>query len=442
MLKRKATTMPAGSKAGKPKGKAAAAAKAVDEELPPTDDESAAEPVSADPPPAKRAKVMSLKDAVEAFNAKDVPLRPGGVINMMTLARLAEKEKVKFVWYMASVGPKRPPVPAFKIIVDDVGDIVTPPTPQAPYCDITVDVPPFLIKFFTGGLGEAFWRNSPEAPRPAGAPFYPVAPDRLASQMVVDISGTAADDDLESGTMAWSLLRWILTDSLGSANIPVIVDDADIEAQRVAAFAPGSTAKDRKEYTDALVKAGNKPKDTPYLPGKMTKQGARKSIAEAVKIKPAQVPPGATKEEDKKVRETLSAKTNFFGYVDPMGPPPPPHEASIKRAETLVPEGADGREELMTFLKGGGVGPLKILPLFQSVPGKGGHEPVADEDYETVTRNARGGVFSGRFKLRVKSTKDGSLRISMFPESLTVLKPGPNATAAEPEAGAAFPAFG
>ena len=171
----------------------------------------------------------------------------------------------------------------------------------------------------------------------------------------------------------------------------------------------------------------------------MTKQGARKSIAEAVKIKPAQVPPGATKEEDKKIRETLSARPTSGTSI--QWGRRRARTASIKRAETLVPE-ADGREELMTFLKGGGVGPLKILPLFQSVPGKGGHEPVADEDYETVTRNARGGVFSGRFKLRVKSTKDGSLRISMFPESLTVLKPGPNATAAEPEAGAAFPAFG
>ena len=106
-----------------------------------------------------------------------------------------------------------------------------------------------------------------------------------------------------------------------------------------------------------------------------------------------------------------------------------------------MPEDADGRG-VVDALKQGGYGSLKIMPLFRKVPGESGHQPVPDKDYETAARNTRGGVVVLRLKVRIKATKDGSVRTSVFQESATILKDGPNATTVSPEAGAEFPDFG
>lgn len=402
----------------------------------PPDADSDTEPEDGNTASPKKARVMTFKDAITSFNAKRMPLVPGNVVHMATLAAMADQ--VKFEWYMADVGPKHSPVPAVKLVVDGV-NIIQPPTAKAPYCDILVDMPPCKLKFFTGGLGEAFWRNSEDAPRAPGAPFYPVPVNRLYAQMVVDISATGADEDLKSGVPGWKALQYIVGDSLGAANFAVITGDDDVERLRTKAFAPGSSLKDRKAYTDQLVKEANRPKDPPYLPCKLTKDGVRRSLKEAVAVEPAQPPDGASKEEDKKMREVITAKTNFFGYVEP-GQVPPPNESSISRAKVLVPEDADGRG-IVDALAQGGFGPLKIMPLFRKVPGEKGHVPVPDDQYEAAARNARGGVMVLRLRVRIKPTKDGSIRTSVYPESATILKDGPNAVMAAPEAGAEFPDF-
>ena len=139
--------------------------------------------------------------------------------------------------------------------------------------------------------------------------------------MVIDVSATGADDDLVSGVPGWEALRYILGDSLGTASFPVIVGDDDIKKLQDKACAPGRSQKDRKAYTDQLVKEANRPKDPPYLPCKLTKAGARRTFKDAVSADPAQ-PPAAHRRRRQEVSGDDYGQDEFFGYVEPGQTPP------------------------------------------------------------------------------------------------------------------------